>query len=109
VKHNVVSEQRPLHIRIYLEGDYLVIQNDFQKKEVLHERQGVGLQNIINRYGIITNRKVLIEQNENTFTVKIPVLTKQITIMETTAILMRIMLISEQKNEWKSSKGFMEI
>jgi sensor histidine kinase YesM len=84
VKHNVVSEQKPLHIRIYIEGDYLAIQNDYQKKEVLQERQGVGLQNIINRYGIITNRKVLIEQNEQTFTVKIPILTKQISIMETT-------------------------
>ena len=84
VKHNVVSEQRPLHIRIYVEGDYLAVQNDYQKKEVLQERQGVGLQNIINRYGIITNRKVLIAQNEQTFTVKIPILTKQITVMETT-------------------------
>jgi sensor histidine kinase YesM len=83
VKHNVVSEQRPLHIRIYIEGDYLAIQNDYQKKEVLQDRKGVGLQNIINRYGIITNRKVLIEQTEQTFTVKIPVLTKQISIMET--------------------------
>lgn len=83
VKHNVVSEQRPLNIRIFMEGDYLAIQNDYQKKEVLQERKGVGLQNIINRYGIITNRKVLIEQNEQTFTVKIPVLTKQISIMET--------------------------
>ena len=82
VKHNVVSELKPLHIRIYVEGDYLVIKNDFQKKEVLQIRQGVGLQNIINRYGIITNRKVLIEQNEQTFTVKIPILTKQISIME---------------------------
>ena len=82
VKHNVVSEQRPLHIRIFAEGDYLAIQNDYQKKEVLQDRQGVGLQNIINRYGIITNRKVLIEQNEQTFTVKIPILTKQISIME---------------------------
>ena len=85
VKHNVVSEHRPLHIRIFMEGDYLAIQNDYQKKEVLQERKGVGLQNIINRYGIITNRKVLIEQNQQTFTVKIPVLTKQISIMETTS------------------------
>jgi sensor histidine kinase YesM len=85
VKHNVVSEQRPLHIIIFIEGDYLVIQNDYQKKEVLQDRKGVGLQNIINRYGIITNRKVLIEQNEQTFTVKIPILTKQITVMDTTA------------------------
>ena len=49
VKHNVVSEQRPLHIRIYVEGDYLAVQNDYQKKEVLQERQGVGLQNIVDR------------------------------------------------------------
>jgi hypothetical protein len=82
VKHNVVSEQRPLHIRIYVEGDYLAVQNDYQKKEVLQDRQGVGLQNIVNRYGIITTRKVLIIQNEKTFTVKIPILTKQITVME---------------------------
>ena len=83
VKHNVVSEQRPLHIRIFIEGDYLAIQNDLQKKEVIQSRQGVGLQNIVDRYGIITNRKVLIEQNEKTFTVKIPILTKQISVMET--------------------------
>jgi len=83
VKHNVVSEQKPLHIRIFVDGDYLAIQNDFQKKEVLQDRQGVGLQNIVNRYGIITNRKVVIEQNEENFTVKIPILTKQITVMET--------------------------
>ncbi|UTN04145.1 histidine kinase [Flavobacterium bizetiae] len=85
VKHNIVSEQKPLHIRIFIDGDYLAIQNDYQKKEVLQDRQGVGLQNIVNRYGIITNRKVLIEQNEKTFTVKIPILTKQITVMETSA------------------------
>jgi hypothetical protein len=83
VKHNVVSEQRPLHIKIFIEKDYLVIENDFQKKEVLQDRKGVGLQNIINRYGIITKRKVLIEQNEKIFSVKIPILTKQVTVMET--------------------------
>ncbi|MFH7017669.1 histidine kinase [Flavobacterium sp. FlaQc-47] len=85
VKHNVVSEQKPLHIRIFVDGDYLAIQNDFQKKEVLQDRQGVGLQNIVNRYGIITDRKVVIEQNEKNFTVKIPILTKQISVMETNA------------------------
>jgi hypothetical protein len=83
VKHNVVSEQRPLHIRIFIDGEYLAIQNDFQTKEVLQDRQGVGLQNIVNRYGIVTDRKVLIEQNEQNFTVKIPILTKQIAVMET--------------------------
>jgi hypothetical protein len=106
VKHNVVSEQRPLHIRLTIEGDYLAVQNDFQKKEVLQDRQGVGLQNIINRYGIITNRKVLIEQNEKTFTVKIPILTKQITAMETTANYNENSAYYRAKKRVEELKGF---
>ena len=106
VKHNVVSEPRPLHIRIFMEGDYLAIQNDYQKKEVLQERKGVGLQNIINRYGIITNRKVLIEQNEQTFTVKIPVLTKQISIMETTLNYNENTAYFRAKKRVEQLKGF---
>ncbi|MFV8372957.1 histidine kinase [Flavobacterium sp. LB2P74] len=106
VKHNVVSEQRPLHIRIYVEGDYLAVQNDYQKKEVLQERQGVGLQNIVNRYGIITNRKVLVIQNEKTFTVKIPLLTKQITVMETTTNFNEDKAYYRAKKRVDELKGF---
>lgn len=106
VKHNVVSEQRPLHIRIFIEGEYLVIQNDFQKKEVIQSRQGVGLQNIVNRYGIITNRKVLIEQNESMFMVKIPILTKQITIMDTQNIYNENMAFIRAKDRVEKLKGF---
>lgn len=106
VKHNVVSEQKPLHIRIFMDGDYLVVQNDFQKKEVLQDRQGVGLQNIISRYGIITSRKVLIEQNEQTFTVKIPVLTKQIAIMETATNYSENTAYYRAKKRVEELKGF---
>ncbi|MDT0689060.1 2TM domain-containing protein [Salegentibacter sp. F188] len=83
IKHNVVSEAKPLRIKIYEANGYLVIENNFQKKEVLHQRKGVGLQNIVDRYGIVTRRKVFIEKNQEIFRVKLPVLTKQIAIMET--------------------------
>lgn len=106
VKHNAVSEKKPLHIRIFVEDNYLAIQNDFKKKEVLQDRQGVGLQNIINRYGIITNRKVLIIQTEQTFTVKIPILTKQITIMETTASYNENFAYLKAKKQVDKIKGF---
>lgn len=82
VKHNVVSEKKPLHIRIFERDNCLIVQNDYQKKEVLKDRQGVGLQNIISRYAILTDRKVSITQNEKEFTVELPLLTKQIKIME---------------------------
>lgn len=83
IKHNTVTEQRPLKITITIVNNYLSVQNNFQKKEVFQDRVGVGLQNIINRYDIITNKKVIVENNPDYFTVKIPILTKQIITMET--------------------------
>lgn len=83
IKHNVVSDKKPLHIKIFEEASYLVVQNDFRKKEVLRDRKGVGLQNIISRYAILTTKQVTIEQTEKYFTVRLPILTKQVTIMET--------------------------
>lgn len=83
VKHNVVSESRPLYIRLYEEEGSLVVENNLQKKEVMQARRGVGLRNIIDRYSLITSRKISVEENSEVFRVKIPLLTKQITVMET--------------------------
>ncbi|HEY4618407.1 MAG TPA: histidine kinase [Flavobacterium sp.] len=105
VKHNVVSEQRPLRIRIFIEGDYLVIQNDYQKKEVLRDRQGVGLQNIINRYAILTDREVRIEQNPDTFTVYLPLLTKQLMINQA-AVTTKERAYYNAKKKVEALKGF---
>lgn len=82
IKHNVVSPQRPLHIRIFEKDSYLIVQNDLQKKQVLQDRKGVGLQNIVNRYGILTTRNVLVQETNEHFTVKLPILTKQLSVME---------------------------
>ncbi len=84
VKHNIVSEQKPLNIRIFIKNNYLVVQNDIQKKEILQDRRGVGLQNIISRYAILTERRVLIEQTDALFSVQLPILTKQVAIFKET-------------------------
>ena len=106
IKHNVVSEQKPLHIKIYIENNYLIIENNLQKKEILQDRKGVGLQNIVNRYGLISERKVLIDQNENYFKVKIPILTKQIAFMETQNIYNENMAFMRAKDRVEKLKGF---
>jgi hypothetical protein len=105
VKHNVVSEQRPLRIKIEIDGDYLSIQNVLQKKEVFQDRQGVGLQNIINRYAIITNRKVMVEETKNAYIVKIPILTKQVSFMQSTDKIEDVSLAKIQK-QVEEIKGF---
>ncbi len=106
IKHNIVSEQKPLHIKIYIENNYLIIENNLQKKEILQDRRGVGLQNIVNRYALISERKVLVEQSETFFKVKIPILTKQITFMETKNLINVNMAYVRAKERVEKLKGF---
>ncbi|NHN24389.1 Pr2TM family membrane protein [Flavobacterium jejuense] len=106
IKHNVVSESKPLHIKIAIEENQLTISNNFQKKEVLQSRKGVGLQNIVNRYAILTKRNVLVEENEKHFKVFLPILTKQITIMESKNIYSENMAYARAKERVEKLKGF---
>lgn len=77
IKHNIVSKENPLKIKIQQEGDqYLVIENNIQEKTTLEKSTRVGLQNIINRYSLLTDRQVEVIRNGGLFTVKIPLLTQ---------------------------------
>lgn len=106
IKHNVVSEQKPLHIKIYLEDNYLIVENNLQKKEVLQDRKGVGIQNIVNRYGLISERKVLVEESDASFKIKIPILTKQIVVMERQSIFNENTAYLKAKERVEKIKGF---
>ncbi|MGL5275468.1 2TM domain-containing protein [Myroides sp.] len=77
IKHNKASSQKPIHILISESPDgYLVIQNTLSKKQTLDNRKGIGLENIASRYALLTSKPVSIEETQDTFTVKIPILTK---------------------------------
>lgn len=85
VKHNVVSPSKPLDILIYEEKGYLKIQNNINPKEAIGGKSTkVGLQNIADRYGLISNQEVRIENNHKTFTVSLPLLLKTNDIMRVT-------------------------
>ncbi len=83
IKHNIVSDQKPLKIKIYKKDNYLIIENSFQPKETIKDSTGIGLKNIINRYQLISNREVNIEKNEQMFRVELPILTQKNTTMNT--------------------------
>ena len=106
IKHNIVSEAKPLHVKISVENNQLVVTNNLQKKEVLSDRKGVGLQNIVNRYAILTKRTVLVEENEQEFKIFLPILTKQITIMETQNIYNENLAYQRAKDKVEQLKGF---
>ena len=76
------------------------------KKEVLSEGKGVGLQNIINRYALLTERKVKIVQDERSFKVYLPILTKQISIMKTNPFTEENNAYFRAKKRVEKLKGF---
>ncbi|GAA0872289.1 histidine kinase [Gangjinia marincola] len=81
VKHNIVSAEKPLHIKIEEENGYLVVKNNLQTKEVIKKSSGVGLVNITQRYSLLSKREVGIFSDEKQFCVKLPMLTKKIEFM----------------------------
>jgi two-component system LytT family sensor kinase len=83
VKHNVVSTSKPLTINIYEEGSYLMIANNVNPKEAIGKSTKIGLQNIADRYGLITDKGVKIENNNKTFKVGLPLLYKMNNMMYT--------------------------
>ncbi|KRD58861.1 histidine kinase [Flavobacterium sp. Root935] len=73
IKHNVVSLEKPLRIRLYSENDFLVIENPIQlKRGVLST--GVGLDNINNRLMHLIHKEIQIDKTETIFKVKIPMI-----------------------------------
>lgn len=74
VKHNQMSAQKPLLVSIYTEGDYLIVANPLQLRPQNDTSTGVGLQNIMNRYALLTDRPVWVGEQDDLFVVKIPLL-----------------------------------
>lgn len=75
IKHNVISEEDPLIIRVYTEGRYIVVENNLNKKSVLaEESSGLGLENIRHRYEFLSKQKIMVEDSNGKFIVRLPLL-----------------------------------
>ncbi|MCB9290399.1 MAG: histidine kinase [Lewinellaceae bacterium] len=72
VKHNVISKSRPLNIEVCAGDEYIIVRNNLQKKIALELSTGFGLQSIVNRYALLIDRPVRIEEGEEYFSVSIP-------------------------------------
>lgn len=106
VKHNQVMPTRKLHITIIETDETLIITNNIQPKKVLKGGTGVGLQNIRDRYAILTDQPVTISKTETEFRVVIPILTKETTIMTTQDTYISEKRYKSAKKRVDAMKGF---
>jgi sensor histidine kinase YesM len=84
VKHNKITTGNPLIIKITEEEGFLQVVNNFSEKESIAEGSGIGLKNIIERYALLTKRKVEIIMSADSFSVKIPLLTQKTNLLTMT-------------------------
>jgi LytS/YehU family sensor histidine kinase len=74
IKHNIVSLERPLHIKLYEENDLIVIENQIQLKTGDYNSLGVGLKNIGLRYSHFIEKPVDIVNDQKVFKIKLPLI-----------------------------------
>lgn len=73
IKHNTFSKAEPLHIVISVDrNDLLTVTNNLRLRENKMQSTGIGLENILNRYRLISDREPVFEKTETSFIARIP-------------------------------------
>ncbi|MVM37202.1 histidine kinase [Spirosoma sp. HMF3257] len=74
IKHNVINEARPLTVTISTHDGYIDISNPIQHKRQVSSSNGQGLENLKLLYSYLGPRAVEVDENEETFGVRVPLL-----------------------------------
>lgn len=74
VKHNELSERRPLKIDVDVRGGNLFIINTIQQRKSLQHSSKIGLKNLNDRFKIITGKEITTECEENKFVISFPLI-----------------------------------
>lgn len=74
IKHNSTSADSPLVIRISCADDYLIVENNLQKREAVETSNKQGLLSLKALYGYYTPQPVIVTETADVFIIKIPLL-----------------------------------
>jgi LytS/YehU family sensor histidine kinase len=75
IKHNIISNQKPLNIKISINKEnHIVVTNNLQFRQSSEPSTHIGLKNIIKRYQLVAEEKVIVEDAMDFFSVTIPLI-----------------------------------
>ncbi len=74
VKHNIVQKESPLKIVIWDEEGYLIVYNNKQLRRQIETSNQLGLKQLSQLYSFLTDKAVIADNNDEHFTIKIPLL-----------------------------------
>lgn len=75
VKHNVVTRARPLAVTVIIDSDsgQVTVCNNLQRKDDI-QRNGMGLQHLHKRFGLLGMPPVVVREDSTCFSVKVPLI-----------------------------------
>jgi len=74
IKHNDFSEDHPLTLRVWVEGETIRASNERRPKRSQRPSSQVGLKNLNERYRVVTNKEITALQINGRFEVTLPIL-----------------------------------
>lgn len=74
IKHNTMSRELPLHIQIRHADGWIQVSNNRQKRSISELSTGMGLDNLAERYQILSGDEIVIDPTEDQFSVSIKIL-----------------------------------
>lgn len=69
IKHNQLTDERPLHIRVLVEGDTIKVENNLQRLSRVEGSTGNGLSNLSERYRLLSGKRIEIYDDGHIFSV----------------------------------------
>ncbi|MFB6342961.1 sensor histidine kinase [Saccharicrinis sp. FJH62] len=74
MKHNIINESKPLHIKITDEALTLIVKNNLQPKISKGVSTGLGLKNLVKRYALISNLEPEFKLDTNHYIARLPLI-----------------------------------
>lgn len=74
MKHNELSQEQPLTFHISISTGYAVVRNKINRKKYPVSTPRVGLNNLDNRYKLLTGKNILVQNNGEIFLVRLPLI-----------------------------------
>lgn len=74
LKHNSMSREKPLIVKIFNNDDYIIVSNTIQRKNILENSTRMGLSNLKERVSLIMGRELIVNEETNQFIVKLPII-----------------------------------
>ncbi len=73
LKHNALSQEKPLKIKVFLNDNYIIVSNPIQRKSIMENSTQLGLSNLKDRVRIMFGIEIVISSENNNFIVQLPV------------------------------------